>query len=188
MAKEGWILLHRTLLDHWVYKEKCFSDFHAWIDLLLIAEHTTHKQMWRGSLTTFTRGDVCLSITQLGNRWNWSRGKVKRFLIQLEEDGMIHLNVHPNRTVVTIVNYDNYQKLQTPKRTPKRTPNDTANLSPNGTADDTHLKNNKETDKEVKEKKSASQSEEQEMSDDEWWEKFCRECDEEEAAAGDQNK
>lgn len=159
---KGWILLHRSILDHWIYKTKRFSEFQAWIDLLLLAEHTTHKQMWRGKLTEFKRGDVCLSITRLAERWGWSRNKTRRFLNQLEEDEMIHLIGHQNRTVLTIVNYDNFQNARTPKRTPKRTSDETPDRTSDETSDETYLKNKEIIIKEKKEKPSADPVQEEE--------------------------
>ena len=109
MAKEGWIKLQRTIEDNWVYNQKPFDKCHAWIDLLLLAEHKTHKKMWRGSMTDFKRGDVCMSIERLAERWGWSRKKVRHFLEQLEGDEMVHLNAHQTRTTITLVNYGFYQ-------------------------------------------------------------------------------
>lgn len=156
---KGWILLHRSILDHWTYKTKCFSEFQAWVDLLLLAEHTTHKQMWRGKLTEFRRGDVCLSITRLAERWGWSRNKTARFLKQLEDDEMIHQNVHRNRTVLTIVNYDNFQNVRTSKRTSKRTSDDTTDRTSDETSDEAYLKNKETIKKENKEKAAPLSSE-----------------------------
>ena len=165
MAKEGWIKLQRTIEDNWVYNQKPFDKCHAWIDLLLLAEHKTHKKMWRGSMTDFKRGDVCMSIERLAERWGWSRKKVRHFLEQLEGDEMVHLNAHQTRTTITLVNYGFYQGKGTSDGTPKRTPKDTSDgtvkRTSKGTSEDTYLKNDKNVKeyKEIKEENPASQSE-----------------------------
>lgn len=160
MAKEGWIKLQRTIEDNWVYNQKPFDKCHAWVDLLLLAEHKTHKKMWRGSMTEFKRGDVCLSIERLAERWGWSRKKTRHFLEQLESDEMVHLNAHQNRTTVTLVNYEFYQGRGTSEGTPKGTSKGTSDgivkRTSKGTSEDTYLKNvknvkNEKEDKEIKE-------------------------------------
>ena len=165
---KGWILLHRSILDHWIYKTKRFSEFQAWIDLLLLAEHTTHKQMWRGKLTEFKRGDVCLSIARLADRWGWSRNKTARFLKQLEDDKMIHQIVHRNRTVITIVKYDDFQNQRTSKRTSKRTSDDTSDRTSDYTSDGAHLKNKEIIIKEEKEKPAALPSDDKDEDEDDY--------------------
>ena len=105
----GYILLDRKILNSWIYKSKPFNMTMAWIDMLLIATHTTHTDLWRGVPTEFKRGDVNLSIKELAARWGWSRDKAKRFLKHLEADSMIRINATPRRTVITIVNYDVFQ-------------------------------------------------------------------------------
>ena len=178
MDKEGWIKLYRKIEDNWVYKAKPFDKFHAWMDMLLIAERTTHKSMWRGSAATFKRGDVCLSIERLAERWGWSRKKTRHFLEQLESDGMVKVNAHQNRTTVTIVNYGFYQDKGTPKGTPKGTSKDTSDGIVKGTSEDTsedtYYKNIKEDIEEEKKKEEpsadfSSDEEEEDEGEDRWY-------------------
>lgn len=145
-----WIKLYRSLLNNDLYLIKPYDRLHAWIDLLLLAEHKTHKSMWRGQMTEFRRGDVNLSMKRLAERWGWSRGKVERFLSTLSELEMIHLNVHRNRTVITIEKWDFFQGQQTSKRTSERTSDDTSDKTSDDTSDRAHLKNNNKNDKEGK--------------------------------------
>lgn len=156
MAKGTYIYLDRGILDHWTYKDKPFNRSMAWIDLLLIADHTTHTSMWRNKPTEFERGDVNLSITQLAERWGWTREKARRFISQLEQDNMVRAKCTTNRTTITIVNYDNFQN----KRTTNRTTDHTTERTSNHATDRTHLINNKEINKEYKEKASPTSEEE----------------------------
>lgn len=141
MADKGWIKLNRRIMDHWVWQDHEYAF--AWIDMLLLAEYKTHKKMWRGNITEFRRGDVCLSIQKLGERWGWSRKKTKHFLEQLEEDQMVIVKAHPKGTTITIVNYDFFQDWGTAEGTVK----DTAQGTVKGTPEGTYLKNNKEINK-----------------------------------------
>ena len=141
MADKGWIKLNRQIMDHWLWENHEYAF--AWIDLLLLAEYKTHKKMWRGNITEFRRGNVYYSIQKLGERWGWSRKKVKHFLEQLEEDQMVHIKAHPKGTTITIVNYEFFQDKGTAEGTPKGTSEGT----PKGTPEGTYLKNNKELNK-----------------------------------------
>lgn len=157
MAKGTYIYLDRGILDHWTYNDKPFNRSMAWIDLLLLADHSTHTAMWRGKPTEFKRGDVNLSISQLAQRWGWSRDKARRFILQLEQDNMLRLKSTPYRTVITIVKYDIFQN----KRTRDKARDNTTDRTADKATDHTYLSNNKGIIKEDKEKASpASENEE----------------------------
>ena len=155
MNKGTYIYLDSGILDHWTYKDKPFNRSMAWIDLLLIANHKTHTQMWKGKTIQFRRGDVNLSLTELSNRWGWSRGKTRRFILSLETDGMVTTKRTADGTVITIVKYGAFQD----KRTPKRTSNGTAHSTTDGTTDGTQTSNDKGMKKEIKESAPATSDE-----------------------------
>lgn len=151
MADKGWIKLNRQIMDHWTYEDKPFNRSMAWIDLLLLADHKTHKSLWRGKLTEFKRGDVNISLTELSHRWGWSRDKVRNFISDLEHDGMVALKATTHRTVLTIVKYDDFQiSVTTDSSTDSSTDQTT-----DQTTDSSYLKNNKRINK--NNKKSTSQ-------------------------------
>lgn len=152
---KGWIKLNRQIIDHWLYKDKPFNKSMAWIDLLLIADHTTHTDLWRGKMTTFKRGDVNLSVTELAKRWGWSRDKARRFIKDLESDGMLRVNCTTYRTTLTIVKYGIFQD----KVTRDKTTDNTRDKSRDKATNNTYLKNNKELNKENKEGSSPTSSE-----------------------------
>lgn len=145
MADKGWIKLNRQIMDHWTYADKPFNRSMAWIDLLLLADHKTHKSLWRGKLTEFKRGDVNISLTELSHRWGWSRKKVKSFINDLESDGMVTLKGTTHRTTITLIKYDDFQIQGTTEDTTKE-----QQKNNRGTTEDTYLKNNKEINKNKK--------------------------------------
>ncbi len=112
MAK-GYIRLHRSIEDNWVWQDKPFSKGQAWVDLLLLANHSDHKTPYGSTVIECNRGEVNRSMRHLAERWGWNRDKVRTFLHQLEADGMITLNptTKPTTqpTAITIENYDKYQ-------------------------------------------------------------------------------
>jgi len=113
----GWISLHRSIENHWLYEEeRKFSKFEAWIDLLLMVNHKDNKTVMDGKLFTVKRGQRITSLRKLGDRWKWSLTKVDSFLRLLEEDKMIVVKKDTKKTLVTIVNYDVYQNVNLEKR------------------------------------------------------------------------
>ena len=165
-----WIKLYRSLLNNDIYLIKPFDRLHAWIDLLLLAENKTHKKLWRGKLTEFKRGDVNLSIERLAERWGWSRGKVERFLSNLSDLEMISLNVHRNRTVITIEKWEFFQGQQTSKRTSERTSNEQSERAKNEQSNDEYLKNNNKNNKESKKEVAPLPDDDEDPDwDDEGW-------------------
>jgi len=114
---EGWISLHRKLMESSVWNEEPKCRAAAWVDLLLLAAHKDTSFMKRGIRITVKRGQVAHSMKALGDRWGWSRGKVRRFLQDLEGGHQIGHQITKLTTLITIVNYDLYQSERTIKRT-----------------------------------------------------------------------
>jgi len=107
---KGWISLHRSIEEHWLYpKGREFTKYEAWIDILLQVNHAEKKVMIKDELFLCKRGDSVRSLKEWGKRWGWSRNKVRRFLELLEKDSMIVLRPDTKTTHLTVCNYDTYQ-------------------------------------------------------------------------------
>lgn len=115
---QGWISLNRELMSHWVWDCE-FSAGQAWVDLLLYANHSHAKLMIKGQLIELSRGQQARSELTISKAWKWSRNKVRRFLKNLEKDGMIELKSGHLTTVITICNYDSFQSNDTTVETTK---------------------------------------------------------------------
>lgn len=109
----GWIKLHRAIMNHPDWLAEPFTRAQAWVDLLLLANHTTGHIRKRGILIEVQRGQVGYSEETLAARWKWSRGKVIRFLSRLKADLQISRNpVQQNpklSCLISIINYEAYQ-------------------------------------------------------------------------------
>lgn len=119
---KGWILLYRSIRDSWIWEKKPFDPARAWIDLILDANHDDGKVFTGSSLVKIKRGQDWVSVRSLAERWGWSKDRVRKFLKTLESDSMIRINTTPFGTLLTIVNYDNFQIRQDSKRDTKKTP------------------------------------------------------------------
>lgn len=113
----GWISLHRSIEDHWLWEtDRAFTRLEAWIDILLMVNHKEKKIMIGNDLITVKRGQKITSIRKLCERWSWSNSKVKKFLELLERDEMLIVKSDTKKTVITVVNYDFYQSQDYKKR------------------------------------------------------------------------
>lgn len=113
----GWIKLHRQVQESWIWRDKPFSKSAAWVDLLLLASHKGEKFPCDGKIVEGKRGVVYRSILNLSERWGWDRKKTRRFLSELESDGMVCVNSTTHGTTIDIVNYDKFQELGSTDRT-----------------------------------------------------------------------
>lgn len=126
MAEKGWIKLHRSLQECWIWTiEEPFDKRSAWVDLLMLANHKDVKMMFNGELITIKRGEILTSVRKLSLRWKWSTNKVYRFLNQLENDFMVQRKSDNSRTLLTIVKYSVYQYERNTDEYTKETPTDT---------------------------------------------------------------
>lgn len=114
--KQGWVPVKRQIQEHWLWKDKPFSQGQAWIDLIMLANYEDKNMPYKGEIITCERGTVNLSISYLANRWGWSRDKTRRFLKLLESDGMVTVIATTHRTTITLENYSIYNDVPTTKR------------------------------------------------------------------------
>ena len=164
----GWISLHRSLLEHDFWKDERFSRAHAWIDLLLNANHTDKKVFIKGQYLEIKRGQQCRSQLTLSKIWGWDRKTVKRFLKYLENEQMITQQSTQLTTVITICKYDDFQTeskqegqqegQQNPQQKDNRIPNrrDTNNNDNNVNNDNKRTSKKNFSDDELKTKKVKS--------------------------------
>lgn len=135
MSSSGWIRLHRTIQNNWLWGDKPFSYGQAWIDMLLMANHADSDIHFEGKILTIHRGSFHTSILKLSDKYGWDRKKTTRFLDLLESQNMITTNRTTHGTTIDIVNYGKYQPLGTTI--------DTTNGTTKGQPRDTNNKNNK---------------------------------------------
>ena len=109
---EGWIKLHRKLTDNFLWQCERFTRGQAWVDLLLLANHKKAFFYLRDHKINIERGQVGYSQLKLAERWKWSRSKVKKFLKDLEKEQQVEQQITHSTTIITIINYDEYQEKE----------------------------------------------------------------------------
>lgn len=112
----GWVSIHRQIQEHWLWNDKPFSYGHAWVDLILMANHTDNRFPLGNEVVTVEAGSLITSELKLADRWGWSKTKVRRFLTLLENDSMIVKKTDRKKTTINIVNYGVYQVSETTEK------------------------------------------------------------------------
>ena len=130
----GYIKLWRKLRDNPMWLSEPFTHGQALVDLFMLANHKQNIVMIRGIQVTVEPGQVVAGEQYLGDRWRWSRGKVRRFLRNLaqQNDAPIDLQTNNVISVIAITNWELYQASDTT--------DDTANSTTDG-----QQKNNRRT-------------------------------------------
>lgn len=103
--KYPWVKLWRQSENNEFYFSEPFDKWHAWQDLMLLADDS---------------GTVKTSLRRLKIRWNWSSVRqVVKHLETLSETGQITINGTPSGTVITLINWGKYQRKPSKNGTPK---------------------------------------------------------------------
>ena len=100
---EGWIKLHRKLLEWEWYRDNNVKI--VFLHLLLIANHT--EQKWQGR--TISRGQKITSIEHLAKETNLSVMQVRTALKKLKSTNEITIETTNKNTLITIEKYNDYQ-------------------------------------------------------------------------------
>ena len=111
---DGWISLHRKILENPILnRSRVYSNFEAWIWLLLKANHKDNKFMLGTELVKVKKGSMITSQKKLCRQFRWGSTKLRNFLKVLQKDKMLLLETNTQSTHITICNYDSYQDSQT---------------------------------------------------------------------------
>lgn len=149
MALQGYIKLYRQIQENWLWQERrTFSKAEAWIDILLMVNHSDNKVPLGNELIPVKKGSRIISIRQLCEKWNWSNTKVITFLKMLQADGMITYKSDTKKTVLSVVNWDLYQCGNDTETSRKRHGNVTKTTRKHTNNNDKN-ENNDENDKEI---------------------------------------
>ena len=116
---QGYISLHRSIRDNFLWKDKPFSRGQAWVDLLLLANHKDNFIFYDGKKVKIKRGQHITTERDLASSWGWSRSKVRRFLELLKGELMIERKSDHKATHLTVCNYNEFQTSTTTEKPQK---------------------------------------------------------------------
>ena len=110
MRNKGWASHYRKLHDHWISKIEPYCAGYAWSYLYVHANHRDGDVEFNDQVVIVLRGQLLTSIKKLAATWQWKYKRTSNFLKKLEKAGMIRQNRTSKYTLITVVNYDKYQR------------------------------------------------------------------------------
>ena len=148
----GWIKLHKSITEHWLWDDPVI--LRAWLDLLMSVNYTDKKVLFNGKLIIVKAGQIITSIRKLSERWGCTRRKASRIIQLFTQDNMVELKTDRNGTLLTVVNYGKYQDMRDTESTTQDTTESTTQ-STTESSQHKNIKNNKEYKKESEEPELA---------------------------------
>jgi hypothetical protein len=102
----GFICLHRSIRDHWIYKDD--RKLRWWLEILMECNHTDQKVSLGFELVDCRRGQSLNSLKTWSKLFRVDVSTVRRFFSLLEDDKMITIENVVKTTRLTVCNYDSY--------------------------------------------------------------------------------
>jgi hypothetical protein len=116
MSERGVFAVDRGIFDHSVFAREPFTQREAWIWLIAEAAYKPRTKRSDGKVISLQRGQLCHSIRFMADAWQWSKSRVDRFLDLLANQDMIRRDTGTRTPILTICNYDEYQRVALPSR------------------------------------------------------------------------
>ena len=120
----GYVSVPREFFDSIQWRRKrIFTESEAYLDLLQMAYYGSEpiEREVGGAKVTVRSGQIAATQAYLGQRWEWSRYKVRHFIDSLCNKGTIHLYNTPTCSLITVyqdVTKDDAEIYHTPYHTP----------------------------------------------------------------------
>jgi hypothetical protein len=111
LSNAGYIALHRKAFDNPIVGSNP-TYFHAWFWLLCEAKWkpVRHRIPGKSVVIDLQRGQLSHSRSFIAKALNLSEQRVRTFLDHLKIEGMIAVEINQGQMVITICNYNIYQK------------------------------------------------------------------------------
>ena len=106
---EGWIKLHRKLLDNPIIIKD--SDYlSVWIYILLNSTHKEYDTLFKGERITLQIGQLITGRKSISEKLKINESKVQRILKTLENEQQIEQQNGNKNRLITILSWDKYQQ------------------------------------------------------------------------------
>ena len=104
---DGWLKLHRSIIDSAVFKD--LEVLKIWIWLLCNASFDTHDTLFFGKVITVHPGQIVTGRKKIAQSTDLNESKVYRALMLLKSLGNIEIKSNNKFSVITIVKWAKYQ-------------------------------------------------------------------------------
>lgn len=108
---EGWIKMHRKILDNPIVC-KDSDTLSIWVYLLLNATHVQIPILFKGKRIMLQEGQLLTGILSISKKLNIDKNKVQRTLKLFENDKQIEQQTSNQNRLVTILNWNAYQNSE----------------------------------------------------------------------------
>jgi hypothetical protein len=112
---KGYVGIFRSITDHWVWRDD--KMFKRWMTILLYVNHAPVKFNAGNELHTCPAGSSFRSLEEWGRLFGTNKRNVKKFFDLLQTDVMISCKIlgkgNRRKHLLTVVNWDKYQKMGT---------------------------------------------------------------------------
>lgn len=107
----GFILSYRNVYKNPVFrKNKIEASVFVW--MYHEANYDDGNVYYKDRNINLKRGQLAISLRDIARAWGWSEPTVRRYLKRLTDVGMIDAASDAGVTVITICNYDKYQRRE----------------------------------------------------------------------------
>ena len=108
---QGWIKLHRELLDKPIWIESTYEQRVILITLLLMVNHKPTKWLWKGQLYECQAGQMITSLASIQKKCGkgMTRQKLRTALELFKNLEFLTIEATKRNSCITIVNYKTYQ-------------------------------------------------------------------------------
>lgn len=110
---QGYVALHRKLMDSWVSEDP--MALALWVRMLMEASHKKRTAIYRGENYELEKGGFLFGLNKWVDKTGIPRETIRKRVDMLESDGMITRQKHPHISVITVSNWELYQRDNTAK-------------------------------------------------------------------------
>jgi hypothetical protein len=108
MSNQGWIKLHRKLLESPIFKDS--QAVHLWLHILLKANHKDGQFLIGNTMVDIKRGQMLTGRKALAKETGINESKIRRLLNLYEIDSKVTIKKTTKYSIISITNYDLYQE------------------------------------------------------------------------------
>jgi hypothetical protein len=117
MSERGVFALDRGWFNHPAFADEPFTEREAWAWLIAEAAWKPRRRRIGSRVIELDRGQLAGSVRFLAERWKWSKSRVDRFLNRLKNETMIGTDSGTGILLVSVCNFDKYQRVGLPSGT-----------------------------------------------------------------------
>lgn len=135
--EQGWIKLYRKILENPLIEKPSYLSL--WVILLLKANHKDNPMIWNGKKILVKEGQFITSRNKLSIQSGIKESTIERILKYFEKEQQIEQQTNTKCRFITITNWKNYQKTDSPtdnKQTASRQQADTNKNDKKGNNED----------------------------------------------------